>query len=361
MTNLKQCLTATPRTFMIVALLTAWANTARTAEPEPGPYPSSPVVAKVQWAPKESIVRKATGSDNWPITWADDGSLYSTYGDGWGFEPKVPEKLSLGLVRITGGPTDFRGFNVRSDSIEQVGQGRNGMKGWGILSVHGALYLWMGHANRQGAHAQLAWSHDRGNTWTYADWRFEPFGLVGFVNYGQDYRGARDEFVYAYSHDGPKADEPADRFILMRVPKDQIGQRKSYEFFAGLDEAKLPIWSDDIRDRRAVFRHRDACLRSAMTYNAGIKRYLWWQQVPQPPGHKDRGDTRFDGGFGIYDAPEPWGPWTTVYFTRQWDTGPGEHADFPAKWMSPDGKTIHLVFSGDDSFSVRRAVLQLAR
>ena len=23
-------------------------------------------------------------------------------------------------------------------------------------------------------------------------------------------------------------------------------------------------------------------------------------------------DTRFQGGFGIYDAPEPWGPWTTV-------------------------------------------------
>ena len=26
--------------------------------------------------------------------------------------------------------------------------------------------------------------------------------------------------------------------------------------------------------------------------------------------------------------------------------------------MSADGKTLHLVFSGDDSFSVRRAVLE---
>ena len=63
------------------------------------------------------------------------------------------------------------------------------------------------------------------------------------------------------------------------------------------------------------------------------------------------------GGFGVYDAPEPWGPWTTVFFTDQWDVGPGETASFPTKWMSADGHVLHLVFSGDDCFSVRRADL----
>jgi len=60
----------------------------------------------------------------------------------------------------------------------------------------------------------------------------------------------------------------------------------------------------------------------------------------------------FAGGFGIYDAPEPWGPWTTVFFTPRWDTGPGETSSLPTKWMLPDG-TIHLVFSGDDCLSIR--------
>ena len=69
---------------------------------------------------------------------------------------------------------------------------------------------------------------------------------------------------------------------------------------------------------------------------------------------------RFRGGFGIYDAPEPWGPWTTVYFTEVWDVGPGETSSFPTKWMSGDGKTLYLVFSGEDSFSVRKATLALA-
>ena len=66
------------------------------------------------------------------------------------------------------------------------------------------------------------------------------------------------------------------------------------------------------------------------------------------------------GGFGVYDAPEPWGPWTTAYFTNTWDDGPGETASFPTKWMSADGKTVHLVFSGDDHFSVRKATLTTA-
>ena len=99
------------------------------------PYPPSPVIAGIEWAPCETIVRRAKGSDNFPLTWSDDDALYATYGDGFGFEPFVPTKLSLGLARITGTPDDFRGVNLRSDSIEQYGEGRKGRKGWGLLSV----------------------------------------------------------------------------------------------------------------------------------------------------------------------------------------------------------------------------------
>jgi hypothetical protein len=49
-----------------------------------------------------------------------------------------------------------------------------------------------------------------------------------------------------------------------------------------------------------------------------------------------------------------------VFFTEEWDVGPGETSSFPTKWMSADGKTLHLVFSGDDYFVVRRATLAAA-
>jgi hypothetical protein len=326
-------------------------------EPRPA-YPPSPAIDGIDWAPAESIVRQAKDGDNWPLTWAADDALYTTFGDGTGFVPKVPRKLSCGFARITGTADAFDGVNIRS-SGEQLGDGRKGLKGWGILAVEETLYLWFGHADMQGGTARLAWSRDGARTWEFADWTFPEFGLVGFVNFDKAYAGARDEFVYCYSHDGPKADTPADRFVLMRVPKDKLTDRAAWEFLESVDAENRPVWTRDIAKRGAVFRNPDACLRSAVTFNAGLKRYLWWQAIPQPPGHRDRGDTRFEGGFAIYDAPEPWGPWTTAYFTPKWDVGPGEHGDFPSKWMSADGREMFLVFSGEDAFSMRKATVRL--
>jgi hypothetical protein len=348
---------ASPRLRVILLLLCA--TTAAADEPH-SPYPPSPVIRSLQWAPAETIVRRAKDGDNWPVTWGADDALYTTWGDGTGFVPKVERKLSCGFARVTGGPDNFTGMNIRSPA-EQLGEGRRGKKGWGILSVGGVLHLWLGHADQNGAAMQLAWSGDGARNWTFADWKFDEFGMLGFVNFGQDYAGARDEFVYAYSHDHPQADTPADRFVLLRAAQDRFTQRESWEFFERLDADGQPVWTSDIRRRAAVFENRDACLRSAMTYCAPLRRYLWWQQVPQPVGARDRGDTRFSGGFGVYDAAQPWGPWTTAYFTPHWDVGPGEHADFPSKWMSADGRTLYLVFSGDDSFSVRRVTLVLAK
>jgi hypothetical protein len=323
------------------------------------PYPPSPVIAGIEWAPKESIVLDARDGDNWPMTWADDDAIYTTWGDGTGFAPKVEKKLSMGFARVTGTPDAFTGVNVRSQA-EQLGQGRAGKKGWGMLCVDGVLNLWMGHADNKGGMTQLAWSRDHAKTWTFADWKFAEFGMMGFVNFGRNYDGARDAFVYAYSHDGSQADTPADRFILLRAPKDKLTHQDAWEYFVKRDANGQPAWSHDIRQRGAVFEHKGACLRSAMTWCAPLKRYLWWQHIPQPPGvTNDRGDTRYQGGFAIYDAPEPWGPWTTAYFTMSWDVGPGEHGDFPTKWMSTDGKTLHLVFSGADAFCVRQARVTL--
>lgn len=288
------------------------------------PYPPSPVIAAIDWAPKESIIRAAKDGDNWPLTWSDDDALYSTWGDGTGFVPKVERKLSMGFARITGSPDDFAGVNKRSHA-EQLGQGRYGKKAWGILSVGNVLYLWLGHADNKGGMTQLSWSHDHATTWTFADWKFTEFGMMGFVNFGKNYIGARDQFDFAYLHDDPRADTPADHFILMRAPESELCQREAWEFFVKFGDDGQPMWSNEIDKRGPVFTHAGNCLRSAMTYSAPLNRYLWWQQIPQLPGvTNDRGDTRFTGGFAIYDAPEPWGPWTTAFFISQCDTGPGE-------------------------------------
>jgi CubicO group peptidase (beta-lactamase class C family) len=312
------------------------------------PYPPSPVIRELVWAPAETIRRDAQGSDNWPLTWGDDDALYGAFGDGNGFAPGTPEKLSMGFARITGGPEDFRGANIRSSTGETRGDGANGKKSSGLLMVNGILYLWV----RNAASSQLAWSSDRGRTWSWSGWRFTAgFGAPTFLNFGRNYAGARDGFAYVYSHDADSAYTPADRMVLARVPANRIRERGAYEFFKRLDTANQPIWTKAIDERGAVFVHAGRCYRSGISYNAGLRRYLWSQTLPGD-------DARFQGGFGIYDAPEPWGPWTTVYYSERWDVGPGETSSFPTKWMSADGTTVHLVFSGDDAFSVRAATVK---
>ncbi len=316
------------------------------------PYPASDIIKDIEWAPIDAIVRKAEGSDNWPITWADDDNQYTAYGDGWGFGPRSERKLSLGLAKIIGGPDGFEGVNIRSKTIEAVGDDKAGPKASGMLCVDGVLYMFV----RNVGNSQIAWSDDHGVTWNWCDWKLATsFGAPTFLNFGRNYDGRRDEFVYVYSPDSDSAYTPADRMVLARVPVGRIRERKAYEFLRSLDELHRPIWTGNIEHRGAVFVNPGRCYRSGITYSAGLKRYLWCQILPQST---DERGPRYQGGFGIYEAPEPWGPWRTAFYTEAWDTGPGETSAFPAKWMSEDGRTLYLLFSGNDSFSVRKATLR---
>lgn len=331
-------------------------DAARTDDPRPesrsesrsAPYPASSAITKVEWAPVNSIVRFAKGSDNWPVTWGDDDRLYTAYGDGWGFEPRVPQKLSLGLATVAGPATEPQGQNLRAATAEQRGDGAKGPKASGMLMVDGVLYM----LTRNVKNSQLSWSLDRGRTWQRTSWKFtESFGCPTFLQFGRNYAGARDEFVYVYSPDAQSAYQAANRMVLARVPRDRLRDREAFEFFSGTSNA--PGWSAKIGDRTAIFSHPKCCYRSGVSYCEPLQRYLWYQVLPQS---SDSRGPRFEGGMGLYDSPTPWGPWTTVDFATKWDVGPGESGTFPTKWMTNDGR-LALVFSGDDAFSVRELKL----
>ncbi len=321
---------------------------------EEPPYPNSNL--SVRFAPKDSVIRLAKGSDCWPATWADDGNLYTAYGDGWGFIPYTDMKLSNGLAKVSGNPPAVKGTNIRSMTGEKVGQGKFGEKASGMLMVNGVLYMLI----RNAQNSSLMWSENYGKDWEHADWKFDiSFGYPTFLNFGRNYEDARDNFVYIYSHDESSAYNNSDKFILARVPKNQIKDWRKYEYFSGYDEFKTPKWSEDIRKRKSIFENPGKCYRSGITFNKGLGKYIWCQtiQMSPPEGHAFTGgesDVRFRGGLGIFESSNPWGPWKTVYYTRNWDIGPGETSSIPARWMSKDGKSAYLLFSGNDYFSLRK-------
>jgi hypothetical protein len=126
-------------------------------------------------------------------------------------------------------------------------------------------------------------------------------------------------------------------------------ERKSYEFFTGLGDDGEPVWSRNIADRKPVFTDANgAGVRLGVIYNPGLKRYLL------TISHSNR------GGLGIFDAPEPWGPWTTVAYYDEWLLGysPSYHIA-PQKWMSADGLNFVMVWSSKDRLNTIRGRFKL--
>ena len=316
------------------------------------PYPQSSIIRGISFAPESTIVRKAIDSDNWPITWGDDDAQYTSYGDGEGFEPFIDHKLSMGIAKVLGGPASFQGINIRSATGERIGDGAKGAKSSGMLMVNGVLYMLV----RNTGNAQLAWSADHGRTWEWGFRFTSGFGSPVFLNFGRNYAGARDEFVYLYSQAGDSAYLSDDALIMARVPKNRIKDLAAYEYFQGLDSSGKPRWTHDIAARGPVFQFPGHCQRTDVVYNPLIKRYL----LALGYNH--------NGGWGIYDAPEPWGPWTTAFHTDYWGLGGTHGYRLPAKWIGPNPKDMTLIFSGVklpdityDAFGVRHMTLELAQ
>lgn len=159
------------------------------------PYLPSPAIRSAAFG--DTIRRTAIDSDNWPLTWGDDDAQYTSYGDGYGFEPFVEKKLGMGFARITGSPDDYRAVNLRSDG-ERAGNGAKSPKASGILMVDGVLYLWV----RNVGNAQLLWSSDHGKTWKWGFKMEDGFGSPAFVNFGRNYVGrVTDLFIRIHRMD----------------------------------------------------------------------------------------------------------------------------------------------------------------
>jgi len=334
------------------------------------PYAESSIIKEIEfdWSTHVSL---APGSDNWPITWADDNNQYSVWGDGGGFGgTNSLGRSSIGIARIDGDWQDFKGFNVWG--------GHNGendhniiAKSYGIICIDGILYMWCGmfqtHKD-QFNQTKIAYSKNHGATWEFANWSFtreEGIMMPTICNYDKNYENAKDDFVYMYlirfqSYEGPDNYEDKVDWLncqkpglidLARVHKDSILIHNAYSFFSGTKRDK-PIWVKKINQRQPVFENPNGvgwCIN--VSYNSKLERYFLTTEHTET--HR--------GNIGIFDAPEPWGPWTTVLYDKSWGKGfiplNTFYWNFSNKWLSKDGESFSLIFTGrkeNDSFNVIR-------
>jgi hypothetical protein len=352
------------------------------------PYPNSTYITGIRF--DMSTVKntcpgngkRADRSDNWTITWADDNHQYASWGDGGGFGGDNKDgRASMGVARIEGGRNSYSGYNVWGGKDSESPATFKG-KCYGIISVDGTLYLWRsGIASVCYGLQELRKSNDRGRTWDTTDvsWSFSKeeyngFFVPTFLQFGKDYQGARDKYVYTYATEHTSSVNPDDvwgvnkpgRIILIRVPKDSICSKSAYQVFKGLDKSRSPKWSIDIHDGKPVFKDtQNGVMRTSIIYNAGLKRYILVSQ--HVTRWQDLGGKR--GHIGIYEAPEPWGPWSTVLFAHPWEVAdyphlqntsyPGDaktvYWNFSPKWWSDGGKKFVMVYTGPGGEPLRVA------
>lgn len=347
-------------------------------------YPASPLLSGIRF---EAATRRTdpNGSDNWVITWADDGHQYTSWGDGGGFGGTNQDgRVGLGFGRVEGGVRNYQGFNVwGGKSPENPAQFVG--KSYGIISVRGVLYSWVSGVVQDGStgsgmnaylNQRLYVSYDHAAHWNFTGVEFtqssfsssKGFFVPTFLNFGKDNQGARDRYVYSYA---PEAKDTGvwnvqfpGEITLMRVPASQIQQRSSYEFYSGKDGHGNPVWQKDVNLRQPVFKDEDnGVMRTSVTYVPGLKRYILITQhisrmrtaSLEDPESLARGFAG-DGHIGIYEAPSPWGPWSTVLFANAWTNSihlPAEPKttfwDISSKWLSSDGKDFVLVYSDSGS------------
>ena len=338
----------------------------------PPPYPTSDYIVGIDWD-LSTHVTAAPGSDLWPVTWASDGNLYTSWGDGGGFGGTNSDgRVSLGFARIEGLPENFQGINIWGGKDPENSAQFDG-KSPAIISVSGILYGWLNTQIGSLPDTKLIWSDNLGATWHTSEWSFpgeDGLSPSGFMNAGKDNADAKDNYVYAYGSN--KLSEElglADKVYLIRIPKDQIENRASYEFLSGFDVNSSPTWSADVNDRAPVFYDPNGVGSGGLAtvdYNPAIDRYIF------TVAHRAPGVVNSPGGrLGVFEGPNPWGPWSTVAYYDNWldagDDYEGLGWTFPGKWISTDGLTMWCVFSCwgcnsafDDKFNLIKATLTLS-
>ena len=304
----------------------------------------------------------APESDNWAVTWADDGNQYTVFGDGVGFSTSNDKRALLGVAKIIGGKNSYSAYDVfkagSSDSLAG--------KSLGIISIGSKLYMFR-NGNGSGGSAfnqtELYKSVNYGSSWEYTGVKWgesefansKGFYSPTFLQFGKGYANSRDDYVYIYANEENQSVSSSEEWnvqvpgeiTLIRVNKYNMSNKSSYEYFAGTDNQGNPIWTSDVTKRKPAFSDsQNGIMRTSVSYNAGLDRYILITQ------QKNRWQS-YDFHIGVYEADEPWGPWRTILFKNAKDAGPGLNTgaktvywNLSNKWLSADGKNFVMVYTG---------------
>jgi hypothetical protein len=354
------------------------------------PYCASSLIRSMTWDWAGGY-RAAEGSDLWPVTWGQDGNVYTFFGDGGGFGGDDHRgRTSFGIAMLTARPplNPAAEINLYGGYLPRYPSHLSG-KARALIAVGSNFYAIAGLYRSSDAkssapqpisgspeHVEMVYSPHDAHSWRDSGWTFcssdtgaafagdGAFCPSGFINFGAGNAGARDRYVYLMGT-SPASDraagmETAARTYLARVARTRILQRDAYRYFAGLDSGLKPVWSADPARMQPIFTDRSAqrpgcggqCSMSSnleeAVYDAPLQRFIGVAQ----------GNLLAQTSF--YESVNPWGPWATIsYHNIDAADGSGGWGNLGSAageslgvhpvnaWTSADGRTLWMVYSSD--------------
>lgn len=271
--------------------------------------------------------------DSWMMSWAGDGRSFTNFSDGK-LSVNAPKQSSAILTIVDDPP------NLTASSFVPVsGDPLMIANSWAhyIIStifIGSTLYVGMVDFRPTGG---IARSDDFGRSLVYN--RAQPmwpadgpkrFAYPSFLQNGAGYSGNHDGKMYVYASDGNWAYENRIRLARASASAD-LTDVTQYEYWSGAG------WSGDIANATdLIVDGKNLGGMQSIVYNPPLDRYFLIT-FGDPRSSRAR--------MVIYDAPEPWGPWSRcggiskedALFTSEPLRSYVYNPSFNAKWITPDG------------------------
>jgi len=321
--------------------------------------------------------------------WAANDTLYSPWTDGktkrldgytdWSqsWVDQVHITTGQGVI-ISDDPLSLRAYSIGLDKSSPAFpyHGRypcgsliyNGVWYYGTYCLDPAGYTEYGDKiinwPWMGPFVGFRYSTDYGRTWTPcphepANPIFEETGINGypvkigaphFVDFGKNMQYSPDGKAYLVAHGADTTDTKwrfwndswitGDQVYLLKVTPsvENINDISKYEFYGGKDANGDPVWTHDFEKIKPLLEWNNNMGCVTITYNAPLKKYIMCVT--------DGGNTYSRMNTYLLESDHITGTWRMLTYMKSF----GEQAYFvniPSKFISKDGKTAWLLYSGN--------------
>ncbi len=329
------------------------------------PFPTSRLIIGASWTSRRYGPPSNQKGDILPTIWADDGNQYTMMDDGGTDIGARGGLWRQSMAVVTGTPPHIKIAHVGNPNsppphtFAQIHKNRSLWAGplgpyysSGLVEAGHVFFAteeldwhWGANGLFNGLHA-IAYSTDRGQTWSNGTQSFPPLGNLSWVIHGQGGVYA-DGYVYAIA---TEREFNATRVILgrSRPAITDLTNPAQWQWQAGWTRyhgAPWPVWSPSLTSAVPIVSWAQHITYPQMAYDSPLHRYLL--TFTYSYSNTEPGIWKNGSDLVILEGPHPWGPFDFVAHEPNFGPSNGYAPGIPVKWISGNGRDLWMKWSAN--------------